>query len=80
MLQAVYAVSVVKKSSKWDDVIFIQGNSGLIPTYSPLTRKSCSKFKQVMLVNLPESGNEGHRFETTLLKKLQESETETEKN
>ena len=44
MFQAAYTVSGLKKSTWWDDAIFFQANSQLIPTYYPLTSESCSKF------------------------------------
>ena len=44
MFQAAYNVSGLKKSTGWDDAVFIQANSQLIPTYYPLTSEACSKF------------------------------------
>ena len=76
MFQAAYTVSGLKKSTWWDDAVFIQENSQLIPTYYPLTSKAFRKLLQGISVNLPWFGNEKFSFDTTLLRKLQESETE----
>ena len=76
MYQAAYTVSGLNKSTKWDNAVFTQENSQLIPTYSPPTSEACSKLLQGIPVNLPGFGNEKIRFETTLLRKLRESETE----
>ena len=76
MFQAAYTVSGLKKSSWWDDAVFIQEKSQLIPTYYPLTSKACSKLLQGISVNLPRFGYEKFSFKTTLLRKLQESKTE----
>ena len=50
----------------------------MIPTYYSLTSEACSKLLQRISVNLPGFGNEKFSFETTLLRKLQESKTEIE--
>ena len=76
MFQAAYTAIGLKKSTWWDDAVFLQENSQLIPTYYPLTSEACSKFLQGISVNLPGFGNEKIRFETNLLGKLQESKTE----
>ena len=76
MFQAAYTVSGLKESTWWNDSVFIQENSQLIPTYYPLTSEACTKLLQEISVNLPGFGNEKFRFETTLLRKLQESKTE----
>ena len=47
-----------KKSTWWDDAVFVQVTSQLIPTYYPLTRKACSKLLLGITVNLPGFGNE----------------------
>ena len=76
MFQAAYTVSGLQKSTWWDDAVFIQENSQLIPKYYPLTSVACSKLLQGISVNLPGFRNEKFSFETTLLRKLQESKTE----
>ena len=76
MFQAAYTVSGLKKSTWWDDAAFIQENSQLIPMYYPFTSKACCKLLQGISVNLPGFGNEKFSFETTLLRKLQETKTE----
>ena len=51
MFQAAYTVSGLKKNTWWDDAVFIQENSQLIPTYYPLTSEACSKLLQGISVN-----------------------------
>ena len=76
MFPAAYTVSGLKKSPWWDNAVFFHENSQLIPTYYPLTSGACSKLLQGISVNLPGFENEKFRFETTLLRKIQESKTE----
>ena len=73
MFQAAYTVSGLKISTWWDDAVFIQENSQLIPTYYPLTSEACSKLLQRISVHLLGIENEKFSFKTTLLRKLQES-------
>ena len=75
MFQAAYTVSGLKKSTWWDDAVFIQTNVQSVPTYYPLTSEACSNSLQGISLNLPGFGNEKLRFQTTLLKKLQETKT-----
>ena len=58
--------------------VFVQENLELIPSSYSLIGELCMKVLQVISENLPGFRNKQLRFETTLLKKLQESETETE--
>ena len=76
MFQAANTVSGLQKSTWWDDAVFSHENLQLIPQYYPLTREACSKLLQGISIYLPGFGNAKFRFETTLLKKLQESKTE----
>ena len=71
MFEAAYTVSGLKKSTRWDDAVFIQADSQSVPTYYPLTSEACSKLLKGIWLNLPGFGNEKFGFETTLLRKLQ---------